>query len=116
MTTQLANASFGVLEGMAGASGRGFIEDARTFQSIRRAHGMLERLMAGFEYETVSTMMARLFKMSSYDLSKAERAIVFLDNMHKLGVNAVEVGKNQEEISKQILKDLLGKSSKISLG
>lgn len=65
--------------------------------------------MAGYVGETVNSVMRKLHKMAGGDLEKAQRSIVFLDNMDKIAY-ASSVGAKRDEVrsySHQVFSDIL---------
>lgn len=60
---------------------------ARLAKANRR--GSLTYLMEGYtdNHETINSVIAKLYKKADFVLSKAQRGIIFLDGMDKIGLN-----------------------------
>ncbi len=78
---------------------------AASAQSGRRRGSFSHALLSGGSSpsETINTVIAKLFRKADYDLGKAQRGIVFLDGMDKIGSN-VSGGK---AANKQVLREIL---------
>ena len=61
--------------------------------------GSLTMLMEGCNdnKETINSVITKLYRKADFDLAKAQRGIIFLDGMDKIGNNAIisELGRRQ---------------------
>ena len=64
----------------------------------RRGSGSLDVLMSGCDEnkETINSVISKLYRKADFDLSKAQRGVIFLDGMDKIGSN-----QNTSEIAHQ---------------
>jgi len=60
----------------------------RSFDDSGNRKGALAQLMSGYVGETIWDMVPKLLKKADHDLDLAERGIVFLDNMDRVGLNS----------------------------
>jgi len=85
------------------------ISDRKKFFERR---GSLTMLMEGCNdnKETINSVITKLYRKAEFDLAKAQRGIIFLDGMDKIGNNAniSELGRRQ--VLKEILNVLDGNS------
>ena len=53
--------------------------------------------MSGYVGETIWDMVPKLLKKADFDVDLAERGIVFLDNMDRVGLNSGSVNSAEAE-------------------
>lgn len=61
-----------------------------SLQILDRRRGSLGMLMEGCDEkkETINSVISKLYRKAEFNLPKAQRAIIFLDGMDKIGENA----------------------------
>merc|ERR1719219_819344 len=75
-----------------------------THRKLER-RGSLTMLMSGCDEnkETINSVISKLYRKAEFDLSKAQRGIIVLDGMDKIGSN-----QNISEVArKQVLREIL---------
>ena len=60
----------------------------RSVEESEDRKGSLAQLLSGYVGETIRDMVPKLLKKADYDIDLAERGIVFLDNMDRVGLNS----------------------------
>ena len=65
---------------------------------LEKRRGSLIELMSGCDEnkETINSVISKLYRKADFDLSKAQRGVIFLDGMDKIGSN-----QNTSEIAQK---------------
>ena len=79
----------------------------RSFFRRRNTDGMIKQLLQGYKADNIDDAMSKLVKKAEYDLEKAERGVVFLDTMDKIG-DEYSAEFSSEEKSRLILREIIG--------
>ncbi|XP_059097314.1 ATP-dependent Clp protease ATP-binding subunit ClpX-like isoform X2 [Tigriopus californicus] len=69
--------------------------------------GWLAKLLRGYTGETVDGIVGKLFKKAEYDIERAQRGIIFLDAMDKIGHGAHDDDEDGEWHRQNIMKELM---------
>ena len=71
---------------------------------LEKRRGSLVELMSGCDEnkETINSVISKLYRKADFDLSKAQRGVIFLDGMDKIGSNqnTCEIAQKQVSINK----------------
>lgn len=55
--------------------------------------------------ETINSVISKLYRKAEFDLSKAQRAIVFLDGMDKIGANANISENGRKQVNSKVMDE-----------